>query len=230
MSSYLDIGFIFFVILIFICIITRKWYWKTFVIMVTLIYYLLGSGVIGNMLSKRIDYPSTDIHICADTKATILLGAGTLSTANGLEPTVSAYDRILKSAQVYENYGTPIIISGGVTLKGTASEAEVYAHQLRDLGIPSSKMILEQQSMNTRQNAEYTQALLGDLDAKYCLVSDGAHLERAQQYFERYHVKTVPLASSTPMIQLRWRPNAYNLYMTQRMLHEWFGQQKQKVD
>ncbi|MEY8701864.1 YdcF family protein, partial [Francisella philomiragia] len=53
MSSLLDIGFLFFIILIIICIFS-KGYLRYFVIIVTAIYYLVGSGVIGNILATPI--------------------------------------------------------------------------------------------------------------------------------------------------------------------------------
>lgn len=230
MAGFVDIGFLLLIFLVVMCVITRQWYVRTAVIIVTVIYYFVGTGLVGQVLAKHLETASTDIEVCASTKATILLGAGTIKTAQGIEPMLSAYDRILTTAQVYNAYHKPIYISGGVTMKNTPSEAEIYAKELIALGVPKDNVILENQSLNTRQNAEYTQALLDDLDSEYCLVTDGLHMARSQIYFNRYHVKTISLASSMPTTQLRWRPTAYNLYVTQRMLHEWFGQVKQKMD
>jgi hypothetical protein len=67
MSSLLDIGFLFFITLVFGCFSSRK-YLRIFLIMVTIIYYLIGSGIIGSFLAKRISTTSTSIKNCIDTE------------------------------------------------------------------------------------------------------------------------------------------------------------------
>jgi uncharacterized SAM-binding protein YcdF (DUF218 family) len=222
MSSLLDIGFLFFITLVFGCFSSRQ-YLRIFLIIVTIIYYLIGSGIIGSFLAKRISTTSTSIKNCIDTEGIILLGGGASKTLDGLEPGQAAYDRILKAAEAYQIHHQKIIISGGFTDGRKLSEAYIYAQELYRLGIPKKYVILDERSKNTYQNAEFVKNILNKSDDKYCLVTDGLHLKRSQLYFDSFRIKTVLLASSLPSTDIRILPSAYNVYVTQRMFHEYFG-------
>jgi uncharacterized SAM-binding protein YcdF (DUF218 family) len=221
-SNLLDIGFLFFVALVLGCLFSRK-YIRMFLIVVTVMYYLLGSGIIGSFLAKQIMTTSTNIENCINTKGIILLGAGVSQTIDSLEPGQAAYDRILKAAEIYQAHHQKIIISGGFTEGHKLSEAYIYAQELYKLGIPKKDIVLDEKSKNTYQNAEFVKNILDKSDDKYCLVTDGLHLKRSQLYFDSFGIKTVPLASSLPSTDIRVLPNAYNIYVTQRMLHEYLG-------
>ncbi|AJI52739.1 YdcF family protein [Francisella philomiragia] len=222
MTSLLDIGFLFFIILIIVCVFSKN-YLRYFVIIITIIYYLVGSGVIGNILAKPLRLESTDIKQCANTKAIILLGAGINNAFNKLEPSISAYDRILKTAEVYNQYPQDIIISGGYTSDYKLSEAEVYADILYKLGIPKSKIRLEKQSKNTYENARFTKQILNDKNAKYCLITGGIHYQRAKLIFDSFNINTINIASSKVTPEISFLPNAYNFYITQTIIHEYLG-------
>ncbi|MEY8765619.1 MULTISPECIES: YdcF family protein [Francisella] len=222
MSSLLDIGFLFFIILILICIFATG-YLRYFVIIVTIIYYLVGNGVIGNILAKPIKLESTDIEQCANTKAIILLGAGINQAFDKLEPSISAYDRILKTAEVYNEYPQDIIISGGSPSGYKLSEAEVYADILYKLGIPKSKIRLEKQSKNTYENAQFTKKILSDHNNTYCLITGGIHYQRAKLIFDSFNINTINIASSKVTPEIGFLPSAYNFYITQAIVHEYLG-------
>ena len=222
MSSILDLGFIFFCVLILGCILSRK-YLRIFFISVTVIYYLIASGVIANLLLKPLPFYSTNISQCSDTKGIILLGGGISKTADSLEPSLSAYDRIMKTSEVYHKYHLPIIISGGITNGVTQSEASVYARSLEQLGVNKSDITLEEKSINTYQNAKFVKLIIGDNKNKYCLITDSVHLVRSKMYFENFNVYIVGLASSEISPDMKLMPKAYNIYVTQRILNEYFG-------
>ena len=205
MSNLLDIGFLFFVALALGCLFSRK-YLRMFLVTVTAIYYLIGSGIIGSFLAKQITITSTSIENCIDTKGIILLGAGASQTLDGLAPGQAAYDRILKAAEAYQTHDQKIIISGGFTEGHKLSEAYIYAQELYKLGIPKKDIVLDEKSKNTYQNAEFVKNILDKSDDKYCLVTDGLHLKRSQLYFDSFGIKTVPLASSLPSTDIRILP------------------------
>ncbi|MFC4891741.1 YdcF family protein [Pseudofrancisella aestuarii] len=229
MSQILDLGFIFFCILILSCFFTKKWLKKTLII-ITIIYYLIGSGIAGNLLAKGIVTNQINISSCSNTKAIILLGAGSTKTIAGDLPSISAYDRIIKTAQVYAKYPQLIIISGG-TIDSKGSEADIYAKELYSLNIPKDKIIIENKSTNTYENAKFTKDLLQESENnKYCLVTDGLHLKRAILYYEKFNIDVIPLASSLPTTNIKFLPNSYNIYITQRIVHEWFGLLKAYID
>ena len=187
------------------------------------VLYLIGNGIVGYFLAKSISTTSTNIENCIDTKGIILLGAGTSNTLDGLEPGQAAYDRILKTDEAYHAHHQQVIISGGFTEDHKLSEAYIYAKELHRLGITKKDLILDEQSKNTYQNAEFVKNILDKSGGEYCLITDGLHLKRSTLYFNSFGIKTVPLASSLPSTSIKILPNAYNIYITQRILHEYLG-------
>ncbi|QIW10209.1 YdcF family protein [Francisella sp. LA112445] len=221
MSHLLDIGCLFLIALI-ICVICSKGYLRYFLIALTIIYYLIGSGIIGYFLAKPLQSETSDIKACAKTNGIILLGAGLNDAFGQIEPSLGAYDRILKAAEVYNRYPQKVIVTGGVPSGEKISEAEIYAKELQKLGVPDSKILLEKKSKNTYQNAKYTKELL-EKDKTYCLVTGGIHYKRAKILFDKFNINTISLASSKLVPDLKILPSAYNFYITQRIVHEYLG-------
>ncbi|APC95080.1 hypothetical protein B4919_06150 [Francisella tularensis subsp. novicida] len=222
MSSLLDIGCLFLIALIIACIFS-KGYLRYFIVALTIVYYLIGNGVLGTILALPLKSESTDIKACANTKGIILLGAGINDAFGKLEPALSAYDRILKTAEVYHQYPQQIIISGGAPFGEKLSEAEIYADVLDKLGIPKSKIILEKNSKNTYQNAEFIKKILINDKNTYCLVTGGIHYKRAKIIFDKFAINTISIASSKFVPNIKILPNAYNFYITQNIVHEYLG-------
>ncbi|MBK2356730.1 YdcF family protein [Francisella hispaniensis] len=222
MSDLLDIGCLFLIALVIACILS-KGYLRYFIVTITIIYYLIGNGVLGTILALPLKSESTDIKACANTKGIILLGAGINNAFDELQPALSAYDRILKTAEVYHQYPQQIIISGGAPFGEKSSEAEIYADLLYKLGIPKSKIILEKNSKNTYQNAEFIKKMLVDDKNTYCLVTGGIHYKRAKIIFDKFAINTISIASSKFVPNIKILPNAYNFYITQNIIHEYLG-------
>jgi len=85
-----------------------------------------------------------------------------------------------------------VVCSGGIGANPPA-EAVVACGRLAELGVPPDALILESDSRNTEQNAHFTAAIMrahGWHSA--VLASDGFHLFRATQMFERAGVSAYP--------------------------------------
>ncbi|OEZ33377.1 hypothetical protein AS144_04265 [Francisella endosymbiont of Amblyomma maculatum] len=139
-----------------------------------------------------------------------------------LEPALSAYDRILKVAEVHNKYPQQIIISGGSPFGEKISEAEIYATVLYKLGI-LKKIILEKNSKNTYQNAEFIKKILANDKNTYCLVTGGIHCKRAKIIFDKFTINMISIASSKFVPNIKILPDAYNFYITQNIIHEYLG-------
>lgn len=119
----------------------------------------------------------------------VLLGAGTVrpdgpdATA---EANMFAYGRIVESARLYRQCRAhggdcKIEISGGDARGLGLSEAVVYRKVLIGLGIDQADLIMEPSSMNTWQNAQFSQPLLRQYrPERVVLVSSATHLRRAE--------------------------------------------------
>ena len=139
----------------------------------------------------------------ARATAIVLLGNGTEQVGSAqihtVEPGPLAYGRILKALELYQSCKRLsstcfILISGGDPQHHGASEAAVYGAQLSKLGVAPEDLILEERSLNTFQNAQYTAALLRARPAdQMLLVSSGLHLRRGLLYFGHFGLHPRPV-------------------------------------
>jgi uncharacterized SAM-binding protein YcdF (DUF218 family) len=112
----------------------------------------------------------------------IVLGAG-------LKPDLSPNDALIRRAEHAaelwkQQYAPMIICSGGYTQHYSRSEADGCAEVLRQQGVPADRIILEQRSRSTEENAAYSRELMIAHGWKTALVvSDGYHLLRTTWIF-----------------------------------------------
>jgi uncharacterized SAM-binding protein YcdF (DUF218 family) len=88
----------------------------------------------------------------------------------------------------------PIVISGG----GIPSEASVAAQVLIQGGIDTERIILEEKSTSTEENARFSARLLAGHTA-IVVVSDTYHLFRCQRVFRCYFSRVSGLSAPTPI-------------------------------
>lgn len=230
-SHLLDISNLFLLLLILTIFLAKKRL-KIILIIITVLYYLVASGLLGFLLGVIVKDKNTNIQKCSNTSGIILLGGGASNSYNTIAPGISAYDRILKASQVYNNYPQKIIISGGITDNNKISEAEIYSRELKQLSIPKSDIYLESKSKNTYQNAEFIKKIISKFDnntGNYCLITDALHLKRSQEIFSIFGIKNIGLASSKPATILSIIPRSDNIYVTQRIIHEYLGYIKSQL-
>jgi len=141
-------------------------------------------------------------------------------------------DRVWHAARLYKAGKAPLILlSGGSDpAYSVMSEAQAMQVFLRDLGVPDSAMLLEQESRNTRQNAEHSARLLGERGlSRILLVTSALHMERALREFESRGLEVIPAvtdreAGEPPPIPWRYLPDADSLSASARALKELVGQ------
>lgn len=127
----------------------------------------------------------------------VLLGGGATMDTPNLDGhghlSGSAANRLLTAAQLYHKYHLPIIASGGKVLETTGTEAEISRTILMGLGVPADKNIVENQSLNTTQNAEYSKKLLDSHgNSQPLLVTSAFHMPRAVLQFQKAGVTVTP--------------------------------------
>ena len=82
--------------------------------------------------------------------------------------------------------------SFGKSFEDGPGESELARDFWISLGVPNSKIIIENGSTNTRENAIETKKLLGG-DKRWLLVSSAAHLKRAHATFTKAGLKVDPI-------------------------------------
>ncbi len=152
----------------------------------------LVSGPLIHSLESRHTLParvSGDVIVVLGGGATLdtpnLGGSGHLSGA--------AANRLLTGLQLYHRLGVPIIISGGQVFATGGVEADIARSILLSAGVPTDKIIAENASANTGENARNTAAILAQRGfTRPILVTSAAHMERSVLQFRKAGVAVIP--------------------------------------
>lgn len=131
----------------------------------------------------------------------ILLGGGVYGSAPDLTgtgmPSEEMLGRIVTAARLQRGLDIPLIVSGGAVYEGDKAEAPIVRRVLVDLGIPGRKIILEEKSRDTIENATYT----AELCKRYgfngpLLVTSASHMRRAVMSFRKIGLQVTPVPSN----------------------------------
>lgn len=125
-----------------------------------------------------------------------------------------------------------VIVSGGTMDPKNADygEAVQLARQLEDWGIAKERIVIEDRSKNTRENALFTSALVREQGfGSLVIVTSAFHVPRAVDCFRavgmQVDVLPVDFRAHAPRTGPLgdWMPRASALSNTSAMLREWFG-------
>jgi uncharacterized SAM-binding protein YcdF (DUF218 family) len=204
-------------------------------ILVLVLFFGIGCGPIPALLASGLQagYPADAVIHPARATAIVLPGNGTEAVADDRATPVEvgplAYGRLVKSLQLYReckrvNSVCFVLVTGGDPEHHGATEAAVYGARLRQLGVDPADLLLEERSLNTFQNAEYTAALLQAHEVEQVLlVTSGVHLRRSLLYFGHFGVVAQPVRADHVSPQITSLPLSYNFLVTDLVLHEYSG-------
>ena len=128
----------------------------------------------------------------------IMLGGATVgrvSAVRGVTELNEAGDRLMETLRLARLYPqAKVLFSGGSgALEGEVlPEAEIAARLFKDMGIAPDRLLLEDQSRNTDENAEMTRDMLGNVDGEVLLVTSAFHMPRAMGLFRKAGLQVIP--------------------------------------
>lgn len=204
---------------------------RVFMLLAIAWLFFAGCGPLTGMLLGNLQSGyAPDVSQWGQRNAIILLGAGTVrSGAGAIEPSLYANGRILRAAELYRackatGADCKVEVSGGDAMHLKQAEADVYAISLDRLGVPRADLVLEAQSMNTFQNAQFSKPLLVSYGAdKVVLVSSAVHLRRAMLYFSHFAIHGEPVRGDYVTARYDWLPTSENLSFADFAIHEYIG-------
>lgn len=153
----------------------------------------LGMLLIGP-LEDRFTQPET-MPAAVDT--IVMLGgatSGKVSTKRQIAEFAEAGDRLTETLRLAMHYPQArIVLSGGSGLLVDDSEPEAVtaARFFEGLGIARERLVLEGESRNTDENAEFTQAMLGNNPGTVVLVTSAFHMPRSVGLFRKVGIDVV---------------------------------------
>ena len=177
-------------------------------------------------------YPAFADEELPQADAIVVLGGGVSGeTRYGLGGDLNqAADRLWRGAELYRAGKAPVmVLSGGAVLAGGLPEAALMAQKMRGLGLADTAWIEEPRSRTTRENAQYSRALLADRGVHHILlVTSASHMRRAAAVFTAQDFVVTAVATDHQQ-PLRvgpvpgWLPTLERLARSTRAIHEWVG-------
>jgi len=141
-------------------------------------------------------------------------------------------DRLIHTLQLYKmGKIKKILISGGHYLENDIHEGREIKKILLLAGIPEKDVILEENSLNTRENALFSAKILQEKfpEKSYLLITSAFHLRRAKGCFEKVGIKADVFSvdfysQNRTWLPAHWLvPNEKSLYYWYVLLHEIVG-------
>jgi uncharacterized SAM-binding protein YcdF (DUF218 family) len=143
-----------------------------------------------------------------------------------------AAERVVVIAELARRYPLArILYSGGngsLVPRG-GSEAQIAGTLFETIGVPARRLILEDQSRTTAENAEFSRRLaMPKPGERWLLVTSAYHMPRSIGAFRRagFSVEAYPVDYRTTGVADLWIPFdsiATGLRRTDTAAHEWFG-------
>lgn len=145
-------------------------------------------------------------------------------------------DRITHALQLYRmGKIKKILITGGQGLNpvNPQSEAELLKRFLLMTGMPESDILIEDQSKNTAQNAQFTKAFLEQnkisTDQEFILITSAFHMYRAKACFDKVGLNSVTFPTDYYSHDVKYDipsllfPDPYSLEYWTKLFKEWIG-------
>jgi uncharacterized SAM-binding protein YcdF (DUF218 family) len=146
---------------------------------------------------------------------------------------VDASDRVLHATRLYRAGKATVIIVTGGTIKWLGSktpEADSISRLLQEWGVPANAIVIEQESVNTYQNALNTKRLLERRGLKsILLVTSAMHMPRALATFRSAGINAIPSPTDYVAVQreeltiIDFLPDAGALANTTQAIKEYMG-------
>lgn len=209
---------------------------KLFISLVIL--YLFGNSVLYNEVNLLWESQVGNIkkRKAEGCKIAVVLGGySSYDPATDLFRLNDAGDRFLKGFEgLIDSTYEKVILSGGSTaiFYKPFYEAEYAGRYLSELGINSSRIILDKKARNTYENAVYTKAIIDSLNYKgqVALITSAQHMYRSQKCFDKVGVNYIPVVAhftSSSYRRYNWEsiliPHTSTFDAWNALIHEWIG-------
>lgn len=209
-----------------------------------IILLLCSNGWVSNEILRSLEWQYIPPQEVPEADAIVILGGSTRPQSNPRSTVEIAEqgDRVIYGGYLYQQKKAPIVIPAGGRIAwkggGDKSEAEDMAALLKLLGVPEEDMILEQESLNTYENAINVKKILEQRDIKkILLVTSALHMPRALKIFQKQNIDAIPAptdylvseqqlkepSSSTEAIFLNLLPDVDHLEYTTKAIKEYIG-------
>lgn len=199
-----------------------------------LLFYAFSTSYVGNYLIKQLESQYEPLEIRhSDVEAIVVLTAGTqvlhFTDKTYKRPSDPTLLRLLEGIRQYKKLKKAIIISGGSgnPARTKLSEAPLVKNFLSDFGLPLTDIIIEGNSRNTLEEAQFTAKLMDkrSMKKKIILCTSAFHMKRSVKMFEDhgFTVYPAPCHYKSQKVELHinsFLPQANNIKLSSTAISE----------
>lgn len=179
--------------------LTAKGGWRAIAVRSLVVFYIIGLCWAGYLTGAMV---SVNLQTVPENTNVIVLGSQVYSA----ERMGRALTNRINAAYDYltENPNVSVIVTGGQGTDEPCPEALTEKNALVRLGIDDTRIYMEDNSRNTRQNFLYAKKLADEnnLGDEFVIVSQGFHLWRASKLAQSAGLTVYPLAAETDPLLL----------------------------
>jgi uncharacterized SAM-binding protein YcdF (DUF218 family) len=176
----------------------------------TILFTLLGnSDVAGSMIAwLERDYADVRPFALPPFDAVFVMGGGITHARDGTPYLTASGDRVVLGARLYHAGRTPLLVTSGESIPGTADAIDAAAateRVWRELDIPSHAILRIPDVYNSREEiAAYARLTAERGFRRVGLVTSGYHLRRAMRLAGRAGFAAVPLPADRRAVDRSW--------------------------
>ncbi len=213
----------------------RRWLGRTALLMALALLLVSTFTTFGywliTPLESRFERPAEPARI----DGIVILGGGMdgeVNTTRGGWELNRSGDRMVEGVRLALRYpDAKVLFAGGASILAPGQESEALAarRMLIDFGIAPERIVLDEKSLNTEENARFAKELAGDTAGQtWLLVTSAFHMPRAVGLFRSVDFPVVPwpadyLASGAEGLRFKPDQSTENLAVTTIALKEWIG-------
>lgn len=215
---------------------TRRRGWaRIFLALGFLLLFVTGFTTFGYLLITPLEQRFVRPAEPARIDGIVVLGGGMDGEVNdarqGWELNQSG-DRMVEAVRLAQAHPeAKVLVAAGPAVFPVVQEPEAYAakRMLVAFGIAPERIVLDDKSRNTEENAQFAEALAGDVPGQvWLLVTSAYHMPRAVGLFRKAGFAVVPwpadyLASGVEGVRLKPDQSPENIVVSTTALREWAG-------
>ena len=199
------------------------------------LFWALGAGWLSapllHLAQRGFEEKSTpqDVHFASRTTF-VLLGGGTRYDGDKrLVPKRDAFVRIVVTAELYRECrraggACRVIVSGGNPQHHEQAEADNYAPFLLARGVSATDLVLENESLDTYQNARNVASIVQpERDETLVLITSAYHMHRALLAFNAFGLDAQAFISNVRQAKATFFPRPCGFIDAETALHELVG-------
>lgn len=191
--------------LITLLVILTLVFWKkrrlsrAFLVIAFVILLIAGNKYTATSLARTLEWRYPPLPAGSTADVIVVLGGGTEPDVNPRQMVEvnSAGDRVLYAVRLYQAGVTPmLILSGGdidFLYDSPSTPADDMATLMEMVGVPRERMLIQNASLNTQQDAELSCAIIKEKGfEKVILVTSAFHMPRSVALFEAQGCPVIP--------------------------------------